>query len=123
MAWPSRRVGSEPFIMAGLSLILQSALACVLVLLAVLWLHLTSLGLLRRFMPARAARLRALPESALPHVLVQLPVCDEGPLALRVAAAAARLDWPLDRLEIQLLDDGRAGAHQELCQAVKHVVS
>jgi len=122
MAWPSRRVGSEPFIMAGLSLILQSALACVLVLLALLSLQLTSLGLLRRFMPARAARLRALPESALPHVLVQLPVCDEGPLALRVAAAAARLDWPLDRLEIQLLDDGKAGGHEALCQAIKHVV-
>ena len=47
-----------------------------------------------------------LSDAELPHVLVQLPVCNEGHLALRVAAAACALDWPRDRLTIQLLDDG-----------------
>jgi cellulose synthase/poly-beta-1,6-N-acetylglucosamine synthase-like glycosyltransferase len=58
----------------------------------------------------------------LPSVLVQLPVRDEGALALRVAAAAARLDWPRDKLEIQLLDDGSAEHHEELARAVMELV-
>lgn len=114
--------GSERFIMSGLSLTLQSALACVLVLLALLSAQLGALTLLRFFRPPRAVRVPLLPEEALPRVLVQLPVCDEGGLALRVAAAAARLDWPMDRLEIQLLDDGPSYKHEALAEAVGHVV-
>src|SRR5205807_6196868 len=56
------------------------------------------------------------------HVLVQLPVCDEGPLAVRVAASAARLDWPVDRLTIQLLDDGDGEGHDELVASVRAMV-
>ena len=55
-------------------------------------------------------------------MLVQLPVCDEGALAVRVAAAAARLDWPRDRLEIQVLDDGSAENHDALAAAVARVM-
>lgn len=108
--------------MSGLSLILQSALACVLVLLALLSAQLGTLTVLRYFRAAKPVRVPLLPEEALPRVLVQLPVCDEGDLALRVAAAAARLDWPLDRLEIQLLDDGPAHKHEALARAVAAVV-
>jgi len=108
--------------MSGLSLILQAALACVLVLLALLSLQLLGLCLIRRFWPARLVRFCALPDEDLPHVLVQLPVCDEGKLALRVAQAAAELDWPRDRLEIQLLDDGRPGSHETLCNAVRNTI-
>jgi cellulose synthase/poly-beta-1,6-N-acetylglucosamine synthase-like glycosyltransferase len=108
--------------MSGLSLILQAALACVLVLLALLSLQLLGLCLIRRFWPARQVRFHELPDGALPHVLVQLPVCDEGKLALRVAQAAAQLDWPRDRLEIQLLDDGRLGSHESLCNAIRNMV-
>ena len=42
---------------------------------------------------------------ASPRVLVQLPVRDEPAVVARLVAAAAALDWPRDRLEIQLLDD------------------
>ncbi len=104
--------------MSGLSLTLQSGFACVLVLLALLSAQLSGLIVLRFFRPPRAVRVPLLPEEALPRVLVQLPVCDEGDLALRVAAAAARLDWPRDRLEIQLLDDGPSHKHEALAQAV-----
>src|ERR1700742_2353179 len=75
--------------------------------------------------PRRGARrgpMPVLPDEALPRVLVQLPVCDEGPLAVRVAAAAARLDWPLDKLEIQVLDDGRRGDPAEVVRNVMSVV-
>lgn len=41
----------------------------------------------------------------LPHVLVQIPVYNEPLVVERVLAAAAALDWPRDRLTIQLLDD------------------
>jgi hypothetical protein len=45
------------------------------------------------------------PAGAAPRVLVQLPVRDEPAVVARLVAAAAALDWPHDRLEIQLLDD------------------
>ena len=41
----------------------------------------------------------------LPRVLVQIPVYNEPLVIDRVLAAAGRLDWPRDRLSIQLLDD------------------
>ncbi len=43
-----------------------------------------------------------------PHVLVQLPVRDEPAVVARLVAAAAALEWPRDRLRIQLLDDSDA---------------
>lgn len=108
--------------MTGLSLILQISLAGVLCVIAALSVQLIVLGLIRLYRPAPRVRTPLLPDEALPHVLVQLPVCDEGPLAVRVAAAAARLDWPLDKLEIQVLDDGRSGDPDELARAIMGVV-
>ncbi len=49
--------------------------------------------------PARPA------DDALPRVTVQLPLCNERAVARRVIEAAAALDWPRDRLELQVLDD------------------
>jgi len=108
--------------MAGFSLLLQCVLAVVLTLLAVLSVQLFVLGYVRLFREAPRVRRPQLPDEALPDVLVQLPVRDEGDLALRVAAAACRLDWPHDKLEIQLLDDGSAERHQALCEAVAALV-
>src|SRR5471030_3332730 len=45
------------------------------------------------------------PDSELPHVVVQIPSFNEGPVLRRGVEAAAKLDWPRDRLHIQLLDD------------------
>ena len=108
--------------MTGLSLLLQGVLACVLCAIAALSLQLIVLGYFRLFRERPRVRLPLLPDEALPRVLVQLPVCDEGPLAVRVAAAAARLDWPADKLEIQVLDDGRRGDPAELVRNVAAVV-
>jgi len=41
----------------------------------------------------------------LPHVLVQIPVYNEPLVVERALVAAAALDWPRERLTIQLLDD------------------
>jgi cellulose synthase/poly-beta-1,6-N-acetylglucosamine synthase-like glycosyltransferase len=45
------------------------------------------------------------PDGALPDVLVQIPIFNEGVLIWRALAAATRLDWPADRLHVQVLDD------------------
>jgi cellulose synthase/poly-beta-1,6-N-acetylglucosamine synthase-like glycosyltransferase len=45
------------------------------------------------------------PDASLPVVTVQLPLYNERLVAARVIDACAALDWPADRLEIQVLDD------------------
>ena len=45
------------------------------------------------------------PDAELPHVVVQIPSFNEGAVVRRGAQAAADLDWPRDKLHIQLLDD------------------
>jgi cellulose synthase/poly-beta-1,6-N-acetylglucosamine synthase-like glycosyltransferase len=54
---------------------------------------------------APAAPEAPVPTKDLPRVLVQIPVYNEPLVVERVVAAAAALDWPSDRLTIQLLDD------------------
>ena len=57
---------------------------------------------------AREAALLATPlppDSELPHVVVQIPSFNEGPIVRRGVEAAARLHWPRDKLHIQMLDD------------------
>lgn len=81
-------------------------------LLALYGLH--SLWLLALFLKHRKAAaaqaklegVTPLPADAdLPHVLVQLPVYNERDVVVRVLESMARLDWPKDKLHIQLLDD------------------
>ncbi|OJT97275.1 MAG: hypothetical protein BGN82_01610 [Alphaproteobacteria bacterium 65-7] len=108
--------------MHGLSIFLQCALCIVLISVCTLSVQLATLAWVRVFRKSRSPALADLADSQLPHVLVQLPVCNEGPLALRVAAAAAQLDWPRDRLTIQLLDDGDSDAHDELAHRLRAVV-
>ncbi len=45
------------------------------------------------------------PESEVPVVTVQLPLYNERFVAARLIDAVAVIDWPADRLEIQVLDD------------------
>lgn len=45
------------------------------------------------------------PEAELPAVLIQIPTFNEGGLVRRALAAARALDWPRNRLQIQVLDD------------------
>jgi cellulose synthase/poly-beta-1,6-N-acetylglucosamine synthase-like glycosyltransferase len=108
--------------MYGLSIFLQSALCLILILVCTLSIQLAGLAWVRVFRKSPKLRRAELTEAELPHVLVQLPVCNEGHLAVRVAAAAARMDWPKDRLTIQLLDDGDREGHEALAAAVRSVV-
>lgn len=45
------------------------------------------------------------PPTSWPRVTVQLPIYNEGQLITRLLRAVTRLDYPRDRLEIQVLDD------------------
>jgi len=108
--------------MHGLSQFLQFALCIVLIAVCALSVQLAGLAWVRIFRKSPFLKRAELDEAELPHVLVQLPVCDEGHLAVRVAASAARMDWPRDRLTIQLLDDGDGSQHEQLAAAVRAVV-
>ena len=67
----------------------------------------------RRHRVARTARLAAVRaeyrarvrDDQLPRVTVQLPIFNERYVVDRLLDAAGKLDWPRDRLEIQVLDD------------------
>lgn len=76
----------------------------ILATLAIYGVH--RLALLARF---RWPRMEPAPptqgRSNLPKVTVQLPLFNERTVAARLIRAAAALDWPKDRLEIQVLDD------------------
>ncbi|RME55355.1 MAG: glycosyltransferase, partial [Caldilineae bacterium] len=76
--------------------------------LALYGLH--ALWLVLHLGPSSPARRPALPprppaDDSLPPVTVQLPVYNEQHVVLRLLDACARLDYPRDRLQIQVLDD------------------
>lgn len=86
------------------------ALVALLYTLTVVWLSvyaLQSLLLTLLFLRHRREAAPALPvaEADWPRVAVQLPVYNERHVVERLIDAAAGLDYPADRLEIQVLDD------------------
>lgn len=92
------------YILLSLSLVMLFALSCNL------------LGLSVAFLRSRRGAQRTGPERLVvtapedhPRVLVQLPAFNEGMLIER-AIRAADLDWPRDRLTIQVLDDSTDGS-------------
>ena len=75
----------------------------------------------RRAALAREALLLSAPlpsDGELPHVLVQIPSFNEGKLVRRVCEAVGDLDWPRDRLHVQLLDDSTDGSQLAAGEAV-----
>jgi cellulose synthase/poly-beta-1,6-N-acetylglucosamine synthase-like glycosyltransferase len=57
-------------------------------------------------------------QANLPHVTVQLPIYNELHTVERLLGASAALDYPPDRLEIQLLDDSTDATRAVASQAV-----
>lgn len=81
-----------------------------LVILAIFSLNLVVLTLIRLLAPKRPITVGVMPDDELPPVLVQLPLYNEGELVERILEATMALDWPKDRLEIQVLDDSTDGS-------------
>ena len=109
-------MGGQTIAMLGYSL--SAALGLILIAVSFLSVQLMMLAWVRLFRSQPKVAMANLSDAELPHVLVQLPVCNEGPLALRVAMAASALDWPKDRLTIQLLDDGSQENHAALAASL-----
>ncbi len=61
-----------------------------------------------------------LPDSTCPRVTVQLPVYNERHVVRRLVEAVARLEWPADRLQIQVLDDSTDDTRQLVAAVVEH---
>jgi cellulose synthase/poly-beta-1,6-N-acetylglucosamine synthase-like glycosyltransferase len=90
------------------------ALACLGLNLIVLWT--VSQIVTRKSVPAQPP----LPaDSELPHVLIQLPVYNEANVVARVLQATTVMDWPTDRLHIQLLDDSTDHTSDVAAEAVR----
>lgn len=71
---------------------------------------------------ARVAPRERFEEAELPRLTVQLPMFNELLVAERVINAAARIDYPRDRLEIQVLDDSTdstASIARARCEALR----
>jgi cellulose synthase/poly-beta-1,6-N-acetylglucosamine synthase-like glycosyltransferase len=94
-------------------IVMQLALAFRVSQTVLLHLYHRSTGLERE----RIALARPLPAGdELPAVLVQVPTFNEGRLVRRVLDSVVSLDWPRDRLQIQLLDDS-TDASAEIARA------
>ena len=70
-----------------------------------------------RFYKCSAVTIKALPftEDRLPRVTVQLPIFNELYVAERLLDAIAQVNYPADKLEIQVLDDS-TDETRSLCQ-------
>jgi cellulose synthase/poly-beta-1,6-N-acetylglucosamine synthase-like glycosyltransferase len=68
-------------------------------------LHLVILCFRHRKAIAAAKQSPPLDEADLPRVTIQLPLFNESTVAARLLDAVAEMDYPRDRLEIQVLDD------------------
>lgn len=78
-------------------------------------LHLTYLALRHRYRSTHH-----LPLDDLPHVTIQLPIYNELYVARRVIEAACALDYPKDRLEIQVLDDSTDATRFVIAALIEH---
>ncbi len=81
-----------------------------------LWLYLRR----RSAMDAQEAfeKTVVIPPADLPHVLVQIPLYNERDVADGVIAAGAALDYPADKLHLQILDDSDDDTRDRVANAV-----
>lgn len=63
----------------------------------------------------------ALPEASLPAILLQIPTFNEHEIAIGALQSAVALDWPRDRLHIQMLDDSTDESFEMVDAAVREL--
>src|SRR5206468_2845676 len=110
---PPRQALDRPMVLIAILALFCASLfaACCLLLAAFIGSLLYTVVLHHRLKPhglrhEQELLLTPLPaDSELPHVVVQIPSFNEGPVLRRGIEAAARLDWPRDKLHIQGLGD------------------
>ncbi len=92
--------------------------------LAVYGLHALAHAWLFWRMPRRQGQPPAITDLAaadLPAVTVQLPIFNERHVAARLLNAVAALDWPRDRLQIQVLDDSTDDTSEIVADLVRRL--
>ncbi|MEM8782675.1 MAG: cellulose synthase family protein [Planctomycetota bacterium] len=100
---------------------LTALYAAILLVLCLFGLHRYWMVLLfRRHRDDNAQPLRRYAEDELPRVTVQLPMYNEGPVAQRIIDAACALDYPADRLQVQVLDDSTDGTQRDTLRRVEY---
>ncbi len=89
---------------------------------AVLLLFAYSLNLIYLLLAALLARrpIANAPLAEYPHVTVQLPLYNERYVSRRLIDAVAQLDYPLEQLTIQILDDSTDDTSQIVAEAVAY---
>ena len=104
--------------MEWMEIVILSLYFAVLGVLAAYGLHRLALAisLARRAPGAESARLSL--DASAPHVTVQLPIFNERYVAERLIDAVSALDYPRDRLEIQVLDDSTDETRELVSQVV-----
>lgn len=82
-------------------------------------------GYLAKRREARAAReaRASMPERVPPRVVVQLPIFNEGAVALDLVRAVCDLDYPRDRLDIQVLDDSTDGTPEVIAPEIARLAA
>jgi cellulose synthase/poly-beta-1,6-N-acetylglucosamine synthase-like glycosyltransferase len=113
-AWPT-----DPDLLAVLRLAVTTGYVALLAVVCVYGLH--RYWLVHQY--RRHLRDRVRPAGRfqqLPRVTVQLPMYNEAAVARRVIDAAARLDYPRDRLQIQVVDDSTDDGARVAAARVRH---
>jgi cellulose synthase/poly-beta-1,6-N-acetylglucosamine synthase-like glycosyltransferase len=64
------------------------------------------------------AGIKVSPTTEMPHVTVQVPLYNERYVSERIIDAVSQLDWPRDRLHIQILDDSTDETKEVVAAAV-----
>lgn len=96
-------------------------LLAVLYIGATIWLAMYGFNaflLIILYMKHRQRRPSCPPLTDYPTVTVQLPIYNERYVVSRAISALAQLDWPRDRLQIQILDDSTDDTSHIVCRLV-----
>jgi cellulose synthase/poly-beta-1,6-N-acetylglucosamine synthase-like glycosyltransferase len=83
--------------------------------------HLVVLCARNRRAIAKAQLAPTIAEGDLPRVTIQLPLFNESTVATRLLDAVAKMDYPPDRLEIQVLDDSTDETTALVCAHVERL--
>lgn len=91
--------------MYAINALLETIYGICVVALAIYGFHNLWLSANYLFQPKRKAAPKAIDPTALPSVTIQLPIYNEQHVAERLIDACAKIEYPRDKLQIQVLDD------------------
>jgi len=94
-----------PSVMFAIDALLKTLYGLCVIALAIYGFHNLWLSIIYLWRRRRKTTLKPLDYDSSPNVTVQLPIYNEQHVAERLIDACAKIDYPLDKLQIQVLDD------------------